>query len=478
MTASDPPATAAAAAAASGPILLLVDDEPSVLSALRRLFRPHGYQVLQATSGADALALLSEQPVDLVISDMRMPAMDGASLLEAVRLRQPDTVRILLTGYADIGSTVAAINRGEIHRYIAKPWDDQDMLLVVRDALARRGLEQQNAQLLALTQSQNQQLRELNLSLEARVSARTAELEQVNQMLNAAYAEVSSNFTLSVTVLSGLLEMRQDGIAGHSRRVSLLAKRMAAHLQLDSRAQEDVFLAALLHDIGKIGFTDAMLRKPISTYSSDELARYRQHPLDGEAALMPLAQLHGVARIVRQHHERFDGHGYPDALAGDAICMGARIVAVASDYDGLLNGSLAQQRFSRDATCQALRAGGATRYDHRVVAALLAVLSEIDAEAVAETQVEIRNLRPGMVLTKDLLSPKGAILLAAGYVFEARVIRQVGEFATREGLRVALRVLSSSIPSDGGSAVGGSTAATPAAPNTRSASATKPLATT
>ena len=473
MTASDPPATAAAAAAASGPILLLVDDEPSVLSALRRLFRPHGYQVLQATSGADALALLSEQPVDLVISDMRMPAMDGASLLEAVRLRQPDTVRILLTGYADIGSTVAAINRGEIHRYIAKPWDDQDMLLVVRDALARRGLEQQNAQLLALTQSQNQQLRELNLSLEARVSARTAELEQVNQMLNAAYAEVSSNFTLSVTVLSGLLEMRQDGIAGHSRRVSLLAKRMAAHLQLDSRAQEDVFLAALLHDIGKIGFTDAMLRKPISTYSSDELARYRQHPLDGEAALMPLAQLHGVARIVRQHHERFDGHGYPDALAGDAICMGARIVAVASDYDGLLNGSLAQQRFSRDATCQALRAGGATRYDHRVVAALLAVLSEIDAEAVAETQVEIRNLRPGMVLTKDLLSPKGAILLAAGYVFEARVIRQVGEFATREGLRVALRVLSSSIPSDSGS-----TAATPAAPNTRSASATKPLATT
>ena len=473
MTASDPPATAAAAAAASGPILLLVDDEPSVLSALRRLFRPHGYQVLQATSGADALALLSEQPVDLVISDMRMPAMDGASLLEAVRLRQPDTVRILLTGYADIGSTVAAINRGEIHRYIAKPWDDQDMLLVVRDALARRGLEQQNAQLLALTQSQNQQLRELNLSLEARVSARTAELEQVNQMLNAAYAEVSSNFTLSVTVLSGLLEMRQDGIAGHSRRVSLLAKRMAAHLQLDSRAQEDVFLAALLHDIGKIGFTDAMLRKPISTYSSDELARYRQHPLDGEAALMPLAQLHGVARIVRQHHERFDGHGYPDALAGDAICMGARIVAVASDYDGLLNGSLVQQRFSRDATCQALRAGGATRYDHRVVAALLAVLSEIDAEAVAETQVEIRNLRPGMVLTKDLLSPKGAILLAAGYVFEARVIRQVGEFATREGLRVALHVLSSSIPSDSGSA-----AATPAAPNTRSASATKPLATT
>ena len=435
----------AAAAVASGPTLLLVDDEPSMLSALRRLFRPHGYNVLQATGGADALAMLTDQPVDLVISDMRMPAMDGVSLLEAVRLRCPDTVRILLTGYADIGSTVAAINRGEIHRYIAKPWDDQDMLLTVRDALARRGLEQQNAQLLALSRHQNQQLRDLNQTLEARVAARTAELEQVNQMLNTAYAEVSSNFMLSVTVFSGLLEMRQDGIAGHSRRVSKLAKRMALHLKLDSRAQEDVFLAALLHDIGKIGFPDTMLGKPISTYSPDEQMRYRQHPLDGEAALMPLAQLHGVARIVRQHHERVDGHGYPDGLVGDAISMGARIVAVASDYDGLLDGSLAQQRYSPEAASQALRGGITTRYDHRVVAALLAVLSEVEAEAVADTAVQIRDLQPGMVLSKDLLSPKGAILLAAGYVFEARVIRKVGEFAAREGIQVALRVLSNSI---------------------------------
>ena len=442
---SDPAIPLTAAAAASGPTLLLVDDEPSVLSALRRLFRPHGYNVLQASSGADALAMLADQPVDLVISDMRMPAMDGASLLEAVRQRQPHAVRILLTGYADIGSTVAAINRGEIHRYISKPWDDQDMLLVVRDALARRDLEQQNARLLALSQCQNQQLRELNQTLETRVAARTAELEQVNQMLNAAYAEVNSNFTLSVTVLSGLLEMRQDGIAGHSRRVSQLAKRMARHLKLDARAQEDVFLAALLHDIGKIGFPDAMLGKPSSTYSPDELARYRQHPLDGEAALMPLAQLHGVARIVRQHHERVDGHGYPDGLVGDAICMGSRIVAVASDYDGLLSGGLAQQRYSAEAACQALRGGIATRYDQRVVAALLVVLSEVEAEAVADTAVQIRDLQPGMVLSRELLSPKGAILLAAGYVFEARVIRQVGEFAAREGIHVALRVLSSSI---------------------------------
>ncbi len=109
--------------------LLFVDDEPSILSALRRLFRPHGYRVLLADSGAAALEMLAQEKVDLVLSDMRMPGMDGAQLLQAVRERWPDVARLLLTGYADIGSTIAAINHGEIQRYIAKPWDDNEVLM-------------------------------------------------------------------------------------------------------------------------------------------------------------------------------------------------------------------------------------------------------------------------------------------------------------------------------------------------------------
>ena len=439
------PAALPAAFSATGPTLLLVDDEPSVLSALRRLFRLQGYRILQATSGADGLVELRAHAPDLVISDMRMPEMDGATFLEAVRAHDPGIVRILLTGYSDIGSTVAAINRGEIHRYIAKPWDDQDMLLAVRDALARRDLEGQNARLQALTRTQNAELRDLNLHLEARVAARTAELEQLNDMLNAAYQEVNRNFMLAVTVFSGLMEMRQDGIAGHSRRVASLARGVATHLQLDKRAQEEVYLAALLHDIGKIGFPDPMLGKPVSTYGPEETSRYRRHPLDGEAALMPLAQLHGVAHLVRQHHERFDGKGFPDGLAGEAIAMGARIIAVASDYDGLVSGSLAEKRYPPEAARKAVRGGIDTRYDRRVVEALFAVLDHVAVRPNLHVTVEARKLQPGMVLVEDLLSSRGAILLAAGYVFEARVIRQVGEFAEREGLHVMLKILSSSI---------------------------------
>jgi DNA-binding NtrC family response regulator len=140
-------------------VLLFVDDEPNILSSLRRLFRPLGYRILTAESGAAGLEILGKEEVDLVVSDMRMPSMDGAHFLEAVRQRWPGVTRILLTGYSDINSTVNAINRGEIYRYIAKPWDDHDITLIVREALERRRLENENQRLLDLTQSQNEALK-------------------------------------------------------------------------------------------------------------------------------------------------------------------------------------------------------------------------------------------------------------------------------------------------------------------------------
>ncbi|MCB1968144.1 MAG: response regulator, partial [Candidatus Accumulibacter sp.] len=188
--------------AAAPATLLLVDDEPSILSALRRLFRPCGYRILTAESGAAGLELLGHEDVDLIISDMRMPEMDGAQFLERVRAEWPRVVRILLTGYADITSTVNAINKGEIYRYISKPWDDNDIVLIVRDALERQRLQRENTRLLALTQSQNEELKVLNSGLEARVRERTVELEQVNGFLNLANDTLKQSFLVSIKVFS------------------------------------------------------------------------------------------------------------------------------------------------------------------------------------------------------------------------------------------------------------------------------------
>lgn len=212
------------------PRLLCVDDEPAILSSLRRLFRPLGYTLFTANSGAEALTLLEKEPVDVVISDMRMPQMDGAQLLEQVFSRWPDTKRILLTGYADAEAAIAAINQGKIWRYVAKPWNDQERLLTVQQALAHRQLMRENARLTELTRRQNEELKALNVSLEARVEERTQQLQQALKALR-------HSFVTTVNVFSAIAELRDGKLTGHARRVADLARRLAKKLALIEAAK-------------------------------------------------------------------------------------------------------------------------------------------------------------------------------------------------------------------------------------------------
>ena len=426
---------------AATPTLLFVDDEPNILSSLRRLFRPHGYRILIAESGAQGLEIIGSETVDLIISDMRMPEMDGAHFLERVREQQPQIIRILLTGYADITSTINAINRGEIYRYISKPWDDNDVVLIVQKALEHARLARENARLTELTRVQNEELRELNTGLEAKVAERTAELEQTNSFLNLANEKLKQNFLVSIKMFSGLMELRGSAVAGHSRRVADLARKLAARLDITGKAQQDVFLAGLLHDIGKIGLSDTLLAKPVSKMGSEELALYRKHALSGESALMPLDELKDAARLIRSHHERFDGQGFPDGLQGAGIPLGARILAVANDYDALQIGTLSEKKASVEEAKSALMQGRHKRYDPQVVDAFIAMLGGAPLEnATREIIVPAADLQPGMVLARDLISREGVLLLATDYVLDAMLVRQIQDFARREGVNLSLHI--------------------------------------
>jgi response regulator RpfG family c-di-GMP phosphodiesterase len=156
--------------------LLFIDDDASTLTLLTRLFQPLGYNIFTANSGADALLLLQKEKVDLVISDMQMPQMSGVELLEQIRLKWPDVVRILQTGHSSLSTAIEAINRGEIYRYITKPWINSDIMLIVRDALERQHLLAEKQRLEALTVHQNEELKTLNANLEDKVRQRTEEL--------------------------------------------------------------------------------------------------------------------------------------------------------------------------------------------------------------------------------------------------------------------------------------------------------------
>jgi putative nucleotidyltransferase with HDIG domain len=304
--------------------ILCVDDEPNVLSALRRMFTLEGCTISVADSGAAALQALAGEPFDVIISDMQMPEMNGAQLLQQVRQQWPHTMRILLTGTADLANAVAAINEGEIYRYIAKPWNDEELLGVVKGAVAFASLAQERDRLFELTQEQNKALEDMVETLEEKVQARTASLRQA--------------YMASIKAFSGLLGLRSAKLLEHSTRVASTAMKMAKRAGLDDAMAQDIFIAGLLHDLGKIGMSDRVLNTFIDNLPQSDFVLLESHAGMGATCLKGLEGMDAVSQMIRSHHENFDGSGYPDRLAGEAIPVGARFLAVIEVYEELMSG--------------------------------------------------------------------------------------------------------------------------------------------
>lgn len=419
--------------------LLCVDDEPNILSAMKRLFRGTGYEVHTAESGQLALELLASQPINLIISDMRMPNMDGAQLLEQVRERWPAVTRLLLTGYSDVESMIAAINRGQIHRYITKPWNDEEILLIVRQALERLELEEDKRRLEALAKSQNEELKNLNASLERKVDERTAELAKASDRLK-------KNYMTSIKAFSGLIEQRGDHLTGHARRVADVSKRIAQSLGLDETASRDLLIAALLHDIGQIGFPDAMLAKPVPKMTEDESLRYRKHTIIGEQTLMALDDMQAVGHLIRSHHERYDGLGFPDGLKGEAIPLGARILAMAETYDDLQTGHLGSTGVSPSQARTLMANGRGTQYDPQVFDAFMTLFAKAPPPSTKPLSLTSSELRPGMVLAKDFMTAEGVVLLAADLTLTADLIARFRALEKRSSQVLMLSIRPATAP--------------------------------
>ncbi len=417
----------------SSATILCVDDEANILSSLRRLFRANGYQILLANSGMEGLEILRTQHVDLVISDMRMPEMDGAQFLEQVRTLRPECIRILLTGYSEVHSIISAINRGEIHRYISKPWEENDILLVVKQALERKYLFDEKTRLELLTHAQNEELKNLNASLEFRIQERTAELKNANEKLK-------DNFITSIKVFSAVIDMRGGKLAGHSRRVADIARKIAVRMNLDAALVQDIFIAGLLLDIGKIGFSDDLLALSVNQMSGEQLGQYHKHTIRAEQVLMPLEDLQATARILRSQHERVDGKGFPDQLTGEQIPIGALILAVASDYDSLQTGSLLQRKVPPKEAQEIIIRTSGIRYHSEVIDAFKQIF-HLQPEPVHDYQeVPPLNLKAGMVLADDLISRDGHLLLPADYILTDSIIDKIKRHNVINGGKMHLKI--------------------------------------
>ncbi len=285
---------------------LVVDDEVMLRRVLVRVLTGAGYETVEAGSGIEALDRLGRTPIDLVISDIHMPGMDGTQLLAQVRALWPDIGVVMITAVTDVQTAVACLNQGALD-YISKPFQVDEALARVRQALERR-----------------------RLVLENRGYQRTLE-QRVRQQAD----RIRDLFVLGVQTLAHALEAKDPYTRGHSMRVAAYGTAIAAQLGLDPETIAEIRLGAELHDVGKIGVRESVLLKP-GSLDEQEYLHIMQHTLIGERILQPLLQDHPlVLQIVRSHHERLDGRGFPDRLAREQITLAVRIVTVSDTFDAM-----------------------------------------------------------------------------------------------------------------------------------------------
>ena len=331
------------------PRCLVVDDDPQVRRTIARVIQSQGLTCLEAADGEEALKLLErEGEVPIIVSDVHMPVMDGLQLLVEVRRRYPDTAVIMLTGVAGVETAVACLEQGALD-YIAKPALIGEVRARVARALEKRDLILQK--------------RFYQRNLEQRVKIQATRIKEL--------------FLEGVQTLAHALEAKDAYTSGHSMRVSRYAVKTALRLGFAGEHLEDIRLGAELHDIGKIGTREAVLNKP-GPLTPEEFQHITEHTLLGERILAPLARENPVVlRIVRSHHERMDGGGFPDGNAGGSIPREARIVAVVDAFDAMTtNRAYRASRSPSEGFAELQRCAG-SHFDPEVVKAFTEAFSDL-----------------------------------------------------------------------------------------------------
>lgn len=419
--------------------ILLVDDEENILNALNRTLRKEGYRVLTAPGGEEGLSIVDKERLSLVVSDHRMPGMEGVEFLTEVRKRSPETMRMMLTGYADMKSVVAAINAGQVYRFVTKPWNDEEIKLILRDAIRHYELVQENKELHVLTQKQNLQLKDLNSNLEQKVLERTQEVEFL-------YKDLEKSFYDFVKVFIGMIELKSPYLGGHSKRVAALSRRLAEKSGLSSEDVFNIEVASLLQDIGTLGFPEKMLRKRETELDNVEKTLVSQHPLLGQSALQHIIKLNPVGILIRHHHERYDGLGFPDNIRGDEIPVGARIIAITDYFDGLINPWYTNERFSVDRALHLLDNGAGSKFDPVLVSKFAGLLHDVRHESIETNiiEIDITELKEGMVLASDIKTKRGLLLMSKGETVLLQFLNKIMNFHKIDPVVMKIAVLQNS----------------------------------
>jgi len=323
--------------------ILIVDDEDIIRALLCQKLSLESHQCQEAINAVQALEKLASSPIHLVILDIKMPDKSGIELLSEIKARYPDTAVIMATALNNTHTAIRCMKQGA-YDYLTKPFDLDEVVLSVNRALEKRRLELEN--------------RDYQQHLEQKVK------EQSQNIHNA--------FFNTITALAYALEAKDSYTSGHSQKVTDISVALAKELGMLQNFIEQLKLAGVVHDIGKIGVKESVLNKP-GKLTHKESQHMRSHPEIGEHILKPVVEDEEILKMVRHHHEHYDGGGYPDGTRGEQISLGARIVAVADAYDAMTSERPYRKAMGSEKACAEIKRCIGSQFDPEVVRALLKI---------------------------------------------------------------------------------------------------------
>jgi response regulator RpfG family c-di-GMP phosphodiesterase len=384
--------------------ILIVDDEEIVLVALRDTLVREGYTVVASPHAVHALSIIKEHQFSVVITDQQMPMVTGLEFLAQVKQVQPNATRILITAVLSLGTVIDSINKGEIYRFVVKPWLREELLATVKNAVQRYELICNNARLHDATRAMNEKLVQLNQALEVQV----AKVAEQNQQLARLAQALEENLRESVELCVRTMQTFYPTLGNQARRVHELCSAMAKSLGLPPDQRRTLEISAWIHDIGLVGVPRRLIKRweeESNSLNEAERALVQQHPILGEELAHFANPLGQVGSTIRAHHEQFDGSGYPDKLSGKDIPWLARLLAVAVAY--------AESDLSPQGAAEMISQGSGSAFDPVAVRAFHSSLPKTIVQG-RQREVLLSDLRPGMVLARGIYTATGVLLIPDG----------------------------------------------------------------
>ncbi len=395
--------------------ILIVDDDADILAALEATLSRSSYEIVSCTKAAKALEILATRPFACVICDQHMPEINGLQVLEKVREHDPLCSRILITGMLAVDTLIKAINSGEIYRFIAKPWNQGEVVATIKNAVQRYKLLVENEYLHAQTRSLNGQLEAANWQLKEHLRLLTEQKESID----SAHDALRQNFEQSLGLCFRLIGSFYPLLGKQTQAVVEICRLMAATDHFTERERHVLMTSSWIYDIGLVEVERSRLHKLLNKPESctvEERALMRQHPALGQTLAGFVDQLKEVGVTIRAHHERFDGTGYPDGLVGNRIPWTARCLAVAVTF--------VQCGLPKEKACQYLISQSGTGLDPEAVRLFFQVneLSNLPRDV---REVMMSELQDGMELARGIITPSGVLLMPEGSVLRESSIQRL-----------------------------------------------------